>query len=54
MKTFFTHPASPRPLRFTLLALHASGVIQVYRRHSILRVWEPLREHPSRHEALSE
>lgn len=30
--------------RSTLLALHRSGVVRVFRRHSIFRLWEPLRE----------
>jgi hypothetical protein len=30
--------------RSTLLDLHSSGVMQVYRRHSLLRLWVPLRE----------
>ena len=41
---FLPKPAPLRPLRFTLLALHTSGVIQVFRRHSLLRLWAPLRE----------
>jgi hypothetical protein len=41
---FFTKPAPRRPLRFTLLALHASGVIRVFRCHSFFRLWEPLRQ----------
>jgi hypothetical protein len=40
----FTKPASRRPLRFTLLALHTSGVLQVFRTHSLFRLWTPLRE----------
>jgi hypothetical protein len=32
--------------RSTLLDLHRFGVVQVFRRHSIFRLWEPLREHP--------
>jgi hypothetical protein len=40
----FTKPAPRRPLRFTLLALHTSGVIQVFRTHSLFRLWTPLRE----------
>ena len=30
--------------RTTLLELHRSGMMQVFRRHSIFRVWVPLRE----------
>lgn len=41
----FTKPAPAAPRRSSLLALHTSGVIQVYRTHSIFRLWEPLREH---------
>ena len=40
----FLQPAPRRTLRFTLLELHSSGVIRVFRSHSLLRVWEPLRE----------
>lgn len=35
---------SRRILRFTLLDLHATGLVQVFRRHSIFRLWAPLRE----------
>lgn len=41
---FFTKPAPRRPLRFTLLDLHTTGVIQVFRTHSFFRLWTPLRE----------
>jgi hypothetical protein len=41
---FFTKPAPRRPLRFTLLDLHTTGVIQVFRAHSFFRLWTPLRE----------
>lgn len=34
--------------RATLLELHRRGVVQIFRRHSIFRLWEPLREHPIR------
>lgn len=40
----FAKPSRPRTLRFTLLDLHATGVVRVFRRHSIFRLWEPLRE----------
>lgn len=40
----FAKPARSRTLRFTLLDLHATGVVRVFRRHSIFRLWEPLRE----------
>lgn len=39
--------------RATLLELHRRGVVQIFRRHSIFRLWEPLREHPSRTEDYS-
>jgi hypothetical protein len=39
--------------RATLLDLHAFGVINVFRRHSILRVWQPQREVFSRDETLA-
>ena len=39
----------PRPnRRATLLELHRRGVVQIFRRHSLFRLWEPLREHPAR------
>ncbi len=41
---FFSKSSSVRTLRPTLLALHTSGVICVFRRHSIFRLWVPLRE----------
>ncbi|MEY2878882.1 MAG: hypothetical protein RLZZ15_1262 [Verrucomicrobiota bacterium] len=41
---FLFHRAPRRPLRSILLELHATGVLQVFRRHSFLRLWEPLRE----------
>ena len=40
----FSKPAPRPPLRCTLLALHTSGVIQVFRTHSLFRIWAPLRE----------
>jgi len=36
--------------RTTLLALHRSGVMQVFRRHSLFRLWVPLRENVSSRE----
>jgi hypothetical protein len=46
--TSFLHlylkPAPRRTLRPTLHELHTSGTIRVFRRHSFLNVWEPLRE----------
>lgn len=32
--------------RSTLRDLHSFGLVNVFRRHSIFRLWEPLREHP--------
>jgi hypothetical protein len=40
----YRQPAPRRTLRPTLHALHTSGTIRVFRRHSFLNVWEPLRE----------
>jgi len=39
-------PTSPvsKNHRSTLLALHRSGMMQVFRRHSFFRIWVPLRE----------
>ena len=34
--------------RSLLRDLHAFGIVSVFRRHSIFRLWEPLREHSSR------
>jgi hypothetical protein len=37
-----------RPNRRSLLRdLHAFGIVSVFRRHSIFRIWEPLREEAS-------
>ena len=45
MKFFFR--SLPRPNRRPLLRdLHAFGIVSVFRRHSIFRLWEPLRETP--------
>lgn len=38
---FFSRRANLRPV---LRELYSSGVISVYRSHSLLRLWEPLRE----------
>ena len=45
-----TRPTSTRTFRrrSTLLELHRRGVVQVFRRHSVFRLWEPLRENPMR------
>jgi hypothetical protein len=42
-------PTSARPLgarRGTLRDLYTAGLVSVFRRDSVLRVWEPLRETP--------
>lgn len=39
--------------RSTLHDLYVYGLVSVFRRHSILRVWEPLRETSRRHEEAS-
>lgn len=43
-------PHSPAPLppdrRATLRDLYTSGLVSIFRRHSVLRMWEPLRETP--------
>jgi hypothetical protein len=42
---------APRPAHRSLLReLHASGIVTVFRGHSIFRLWEPLRQHASREE----
>jgi hypothetical protein len=43
MKLFLL-PRSRPSRRSVLLDLHAFGVIHIFRRHSLLRLWEPLRE----------
>jgi hypothetical protein len=40
----FSRSAPRRPLRYTLLELHTSGVLEVSRRHSLFRLWAPERE----------
>ena len=40
----FSKPVPRRTLRSTLRELHTSGTISVFRSHSLLRVWAPLRE----------
>lgn len=42
MKFLLPRPRSPR--RSLLLDLHAFGHLHVFRRHSLFRLWEPLRE----------
>lgn len=49
----YRKPAPPRTLRLTLQALHTSGTIRVFRRHSFLNVWEPLRENFPHDERLA-
>ena len=39
--------------RSTLRDLHAFGIVSVFRRPSLFRIWEPLREHPSRSEEFA-
>lgn len=47
----FLHAFAPRSNRRALLRdLHAFGLVSVFRRHSLLRLWEPLREHSSHRE----
>jgi hypothetical protein len=44
-----------RPNRRSVLRdLHAFGIVSVFRRHSILRIWEPLRESPRIREESTE
>ena len=45
MKFFFRPLARPNR-RALLRDLHAFGIVSVFRRHSIFRLWEPLRETP--------
>ena len=45
MKLFLA--LKPRPNRRSMLRdLHAFGIVRVFRRPSIFRIWEPLRESP--------
>ena len=53
--TFPTSARSAITRRGTLRDLYTAGLVSVFRRHSVLRVWEPLREtprHPDRDSAL--
>ena len=50
----FLKPTPRRPLRGTLLQLHTSGVISVFRRHSFLNVWAPLRENLDGNESFAD
>jgi hypothetical protein len=45
MKFLFTFVTRPNR-RSILRDLHAFGIVNVFRRPSIFRVWEPLRETP--------
>ena len=47
MKFLFRSLPSRRNHRAVLRDLHAFGIVNVFRRHSIFRLWEPLREHPT-------
>ena len=40
-------PRPPLDRRATLRDLYTFGLVSVFRRDSVLRVWEPLRETPS-------
>jgi hypothetical protein len=46
MKIFPLRPRRNR--RSTLRDLYTHGLISIFRQHSVLRVWEPLRETPRR------
>ncbi|HEX2854016.1 MAG TPA: hypothetical protein VHO24_12320 [Opitutaceae bacterium] len=48
MKKFFFKASPSRALRSTLIDLYSTGTMQVFRRHSLLRLWVPLREGVSR------
>lgn len=39
-------PLQPASRRATLRDLYTSGLVSIFRRESVLRVWEPLRETP--------
>ena len=47
MRFLFSHRPNRRS---TLRDLHAFGILNVFRRPSIFRLWEPLRETPIRSE----
>jgi len=47
IQQLFLKPAPRRTLRFTLRELHTAGTIRVFRRHSFLNLWAPLRENPA-------
>ena len=44
MKFLFSRPPFLQRRRSMLRDLHAFGHVGVFRQHSILRIWEPLRE----------
>jgi hypothetical protein len=48
------HFLARRDRRATLRELHYTGILSIYRSHSVLRLWEPLREHPSRQHDFEE
>ena len=50
MKLFSRPSPRARTLRLTLLDLHTTGVVSVFRRHSFFRIWVPLRENFASHE----
>jgi hypothetical protein len=52
MKIFFRLPSSSTR-RSILRDLHAFGIVSVFRRPSLFRIWEPLREQPSRSEEFA-
>ena len=49
----FRRLRSPFNRRSTLRDLHAFGIVSVFRRPSIFRIWEPLREQPRHSEDLA-
>jgi hypothetical protein len=49
----FLRLRSPFNRRSTLRDLHAFGIVSVFRRPSLFRIWEPLRENPSRGEEFA-
>lgn len=47
MKFFLSFATAVRPNRRSILRdLYAFGIVNVFRRPSIFRIWEPLRETP--------
>ena len=43
---FFRFSLLSQNRRTTLRDLHAFGILSVFRRPSLFRIWEPLRENP--------